>query len=317
MSGPIGRRLVQGAFGHPAVGRFMARHGMRLGASRFVAGESPASAFAVAQELLRAGIRVSLTFLGEYVRDAAAAEAAAGTYVDLLHESETRGVPVGLSVKLTQLGLDLGRDVCLANARRILEAARDAGALVEIDMEDSTRVDGILNGYAELVGEFPGLGICLQAYLKRTPGDARRLAALGAGDASPIRLRLVKGAYVEPPEATYVGRPEIDRQYLELARQLLDGGCFLAAATHDTRLIDAVRTMVAERGLGDDRFEVQMLRGIHSALQARLLQQGVPLRVLVVYGREWYPWFVRRLAERPANVVLLLRNLLIPGRSPG
>lgn len=307
----LGRKLVLDIFGHPAVTRFMTRHGMRLGAARFVAGEDPASALRVAEDFLGRGIRVSLTCLGEYVADARAARAAADTYIGLLEAGAARGLPAGLSIKLTQLGLDLSAATCLENARRILAAARQAAALVEIDMEDSTRAGAILDAYQALVAEFPGLGVCLQAYLRRTPGDAQRLLGLHAAG-TPVRVRLVKGAYVEPPEVAYAARPEIDRQYLTLARQLLDGGAFLAAATHDARLIQAVRAMAAERGLGDDRYEVQMLRGIHAGLQARLAAEKVPLRVLVVYGREWYPWFVRRLAERPANVGLLLRNLLIP-----
>ncbi len=302
----LSRALVLGVFGSRPVTRFMIRHGMRCGAARFVAGEHEADAFAVAGRLVQSGARVSLTYLGEYVKDAGAARQAADTYVRLLEASRDRDVPVGLSVKLTQLGLDVDRGVCLGNARLILAAAAQGGAPVEIDMEDSQHVDAILDCFSELHGEFPELGICLQSYLRRTPRDAAALVARRA------RVRLVKGAYVEPPDVAYTRRSDIDRQYLELAEQLLDGGCFLAVATHDARLIEGVRGMIARRGLDEGRYEVQMLRGIHTALQARLLARGVPLRVLVVYGREWYPWFVRRLAERPANVGLLLRNFLLP-----
>lgn len=302
---PLARRFILTVFGSGPVRRFMLRHGMRLGASRFVAGAEVGSALPVARDLLGQGLRVSLTYLGEYTADPTAADAAAAEYLGLLEQARGSGLDVGLSIKLTQLGLDLDREACLARVRRILAAARAHGAVVEIDMEDSARVDAILGAYAELRREHPDLGVALQAYLRRSPRDAEFLAGLGA------RVRLVKGAYLEPPAVAYTSRRDVDRAYVRLARRLLEAGCFLAAATHDARLIAAVRALAAERGIGPDRYEVQMLRGIQTRLRDALRQEGVPVRVLVVYGREWYPWFVRRLAERPANTGLILRNLLL------
>ncbi|HEX6989580.1 MAG TPA: proline dehydrogenase family protein [Bacillota bacterium] len=308
--GGFGRGAVLRAFGHPAVRRWMERHGMALGAARFVAGVEAEDALRVARALLASGRRVSITYLGEYAADPAAAQAAAQTYIDLLEAARRRGLQVGLSIKLTQLGLDLGRDLCLANARRVLAAAAECGALVEIDMEDSARVDGILSAFETLVAEYPRLGLCLQAYLHRTEADVRRLAPLRP------RIRLVKGAYAEPGTVALTDRGSIDRRYLELARRLLDAGAVLAAASHDRRLLEAVLAEVRRRGLDRDGYELQMLRGIHLRLQEELVRAGHPLRVLVVYGREWYPWFVRRLAERPANVGMLLRNLLLRPAGP-
>lgn len=306
----LSRRAVLALFQRPAVRRFMERHGMRLGAARFVAGERPEDALRVARRLLDAGRRVSLTYLGEYATDARIAGAAAEAYVDLLAMARREGLAgVGLSIKLTQLGLDLDRQLCLANARAVLAAAAETGAVVEVDMEDSTRVDAILAAFLALRQEWPGLGVCLQAYLRRTPGDLRRLAPLRS------RIRLVKGAYAEPPAVAHTSRVEIGRRYVELARQLLDAGCFLAAASHDPAVLRAVLDEAARRGIGPEGYEIQMLRGIQPALQERLVRAGHPLRVLVVYGREWYPWFLRRLAERPANVGMLLRNLLARGEA--
>ncbi|REJ38412.1 MAG: proline dehydrogenase [Bacillota bacterium] len=302
----LARAVVLKVFQRPGVRRWMERHGMALGAGRFVAGETAGDALRVAAGLLAAGRRVSLTHLGEYTSDAAAARAAADTYVDLLAAARRRALEVGLSIKLTQLGLDLDLDVCLENTRRVLDAAAGAGALVEIDMEDSARVDATLAVFQRLAPEYPFLGVCLQAYLHRTPDDIQRLAPLRP------RIRLVKGAYAEPPSVALQDRAAVTRRYLELARRLMDAGCFLAAASHDGALLREVLGEARRRGLGPDRYEVQMLRGINPSLQEGLVAAGEPVRVLVVYGREWYPWFVRRLAERPANVGMLLRNLVSP-----
>jgi proline dehydrogenase len=250
----------------------------------------------------------AVTYLGENVATPAEAEQAAAVYVHLLEEIKRRRLVALPSLKLTHLGLDLGEAVCAGNLTRVLEQGRATGGRVWIDMESSAYTDRTLDLYARLRPRSEHIGCVLQAYLRRTPTDVERLIPLGA------MVRLCKGAYREPPTVAFPDKRDVDRAYAQLAERLLApdalaGGVYTGFATHDERLIAHVRRRARERGIGADRFEIQMLYGIRPDLPGALRAQGLAVRVLVPYGEDWYGYFMRRLAERPANLLFLLRNL--------
>lgn len=274
-------------------------------ARRFVAGERVDDALRVARELNEQGVGAMLNLLGENVVREEQAAAAAGDYVLAVKRITDEGIrDANVSVKLTQLGLDLSRKVCLENAERVLEAAADAGILVMIDMESSPYVEETLGVYRTLRERFPGVGVCIQAYLRRTAEDARALAAEGA------TVRVCKGAYLEPPEVAYRRRWEVGRSYRRVAATLLAAGCTVHLATHDERLIEGAEAFIRSRGIPRERYEFQMIYGVRRDLQARLSGAGQPVRVYVPYGPDWYPYLTRRLAERPANLWFFATNVL-------
>ncbi|HXG04831.1 MAG TPA: proline dehydrogenase family protein [Candidatus Binatia bacterium] len=293
----------------PRIGEWMERvPATRRLVRRFVAGPTAEDALAVVERLNAAGILGAVTYLGENVRTPAEAEHAAQVYVELLDEIKRRNLQALPSLKLTHLGLDLGLEPCLRNLGRVLERGRATGTRVWIDMESSAYTDRTLDLYARLRPEHPHLACVVQAYLRRTPADVERLIDLGA------TVRLCKGAYREPPAIAYPDKRDVDAAYARLADRLLAPdalarGVYTGFATHDERLIARVRERAAERRLAAGRFEVQMLYGIRADLHARLLAEEVPLRVLVPFGEDWYGYFMRRLAERPANLAFLLKNL--------
>ena len=293
----------------PRIGQWMERvPATRRLVRRFVAGPTAEDALAVLERLNAAGIMGAVTYLGENVRGPDEAEHAAQVYVELLDEIKRRNLQALPSLKLTHLGLDLGEASCLRNLGRVLERGRATGTRVWIDMESSAYTDRTLDLYARLRPENPHLACVVQAYLRRTPADVERLIDLGA------TVRLCKGAYREPPALAYPDKRDVDAAYARLADRLLAPdalarGVYTGFATHDERLIARVRERAAERRLAPGRFEVQMLYGIRADLHARLLAAAVPLRVLVPFGEDWYGYFVRRLAERPANLAFLLKNL--------
>lgn len=301
----LARRAILSLAANPAVRRVALKHGMKLGASRFVAGETLDQALQVVADLNRQGIEATLDHLGEFVSDAAEARAAAEVCLATLDGIHRTGVKSHLSVKLTQLGLDIDLDLCRENMRRILSRAREYGNFVRIDMEDSPRTDRTLALFRELFQEFGPrhVGIVLQSYLYRTDQDLQEMARLGAN------VRLVKGAYMEPPSVAYPSKADVDRKYIEHIRQYLASGCYTAIATHDERAIRAAQAFAAERGIPRDRFEFQMLYGIRRERQRQLAQEGYRVRVYVPYGRDWYGYFTRRIAERPANLWFVLSNL--------
>ncbi|HXG16680.1 MAG TPA: proline dehydrogenase family protein [Calidithermus sp.] len=275
---------------------------------RFVAGRSADDALAVIERLNGAGIRGAVTYLGENVGTVAEAERAAQVYVDLLDEIKRRHLQALPSLKLTHLGLDLGEAVCLRHLRRVLDQARATGVWVWVDMESSAYTDRTLDLYARLRPDHPHLACVVQAYLRRTPADVERLIDLGA------IVRLCKGAYREPPTVAYPDKRDVDAAYARLIDRLLAPdalarGVYTGFATHDERLIARVRQRAAEQPRAGGRFEIQMLYGIRADLHGQLLAQGLPLRVLVPFGEDWYGYFMRRLAERPANLAFLIRNL--------
>jgi proline dehydrogenase len=285
----------------------------RLGATRrlvrrFVAGTTADDALAVVERLNRLGLKGAVTYLGEHVRSASDATAATQVYLDVLAALEARGLDAVPSLKLTQLGLDVSVEVCRANVTRVLERGLATNRLVWIDMESSAYTDRTLDVYAALRPRFPNAACVVQSALRRTPADVERLIALGA------TVRLCKGAYLEPPAVAYPDKVDVDRAYARLATRLLraraDGhGVYPAFATHDDRLHGHVRERARALGVPSTGFEVQMLLGIRPELHARLAGDDLTVRVLVPYGGDWYGYFMRRLAERPANVVFLLRNL--------
>jgi proline dehydrogenase len=304
------RRLLLGLSTRPSVGRALSRVPVtqRL-VRRFVAGERIEDALAVLAHLEGAGLESAVTYLGENVTTVKAARAAADTYCTLLDELHRRGLGTTPSLKLTHLGLDLGEDVVLENVERVLDRAR--GTVVWFDMEGSAYTDRTLAFYTRARQRWTNVAGVVQAYLRRTEADVRHLVrAPGA----PLRVRLCKGAYREPPDLAYPAKADVDRNYARLAGLLLSpaarrAGVYPGFATHDERLLRVLVEKARELDIGADRFEVQMLYGIRGDLHAWLRAAGVRLRVLVPFGEDWYGYFVRRLAERPANLLFLLRHL--------
>jgi proline dehydrogenase len=276
-------------------------------ASRFVAGETLAEAMDVARALDRQRILTMLDHLGENVRSPEQALAARAAYLGAIAAVRAADtLDCAISIKLTQLGLDASVAACLANVEPILQAAHEANVLVMIDMESHPYVDGTLEVLRTAHAIHGKTGVCLQAYLRRTELDIFRLP-------EGVRVRLVKGAYLEPPDVVYQHKDDVDAAFARLFVTLLGRGHPVDAATHDPALIEGIRRRVDARGEGWSRVEFQMLYGVRRDLQAMLGRQGYPLRVYVPYGTEWYPYLTRRLAERPANLWFFLSNLVRSG----
>ena len=275
---------------------------------RFVAGMSVAEAIAAAEELNAAGIDVSLDSLGESVTQVSQAEESAAVYHRLLDEIAARKLRANVSVKLTQMGMDIGgHGAGPALAERIVgemvEHAAQADTFVRIDMEGSPYTQATIEMTERLHQRWPGrVGTVLQAYLFRTELDAERLVAQG------IRIRLCKGAYKEPAEIAFPAKADVDANYVKLMKRLATSGVFCGMATHDEAIVSEMRRFVVENNVDKRAFEFQMLYGIRRDLQRKLVQEGFGVRVYVPFGTEWYPYFMRRLAERPANVLFLAKN---------
>jgi len=279
--------------------------------ARFVAGETLDEALVALQRLRDAGLRTTVDVLGEAVTSVADAAAAADEYIATLDALAARGLDRNVSVKLSQMGLGLDDDACRSNVRRILERAAEHEAFVRIDMEDHTTTDATLALWRDLRPINAGRGdsgVVIQAALRRTPADVDALIAERA------RIRLCKGAYVEPASVAFPDKFDVDAAYGRLMERLLADGAFPAIATHDERLINRALRFVRHGGIAADRFEFQMLYGVRRDLQERLVRAGFGVRVYVPFGTQWYPYFMRRLAERPANVAFVLRSILREGR---
>jgi len=274
-------------------------------ARRFIAGETAEEAIAVAHALHARGLLLTLDFLGESVRTPDEAAAATAAYRRLMDVLVAAGIERNVSIKLTQLGIDVDRATCVDNLRRILDPAERNGFFVRIDMENSRYTQATLEVFETLwhLG-YRQIGMALQAYLHRTEQDVRRMNELGA------RVRLVKGAYKEPPAAAFQKKSEVDEAFARLTRLLLDEGNYPAIATHDERMIDIARAHATERGIANDRFEFQMLYGIRRDLQEALVAAGYRLRIYVPFGTQWFPYFMRRLGERPANIGFVIRGIM-------
>jgi proline dehydrogenase len=285
-----------------------ARHKfVRRAVSRFMPGEELSDALAAAQRLQTKNIGSIFTRLGENITEQAEARNVTEHYLEVLHDARERQLDVEVSVKLTQLGLDLSPDLCYGNLETIIER-EDPRRVVWIDMEASNYVDATLQLYRRALSEFPNVGICLQAYLHRTKDDLASLLPLRPS------IRLVKGAYSEPPEMVFPEKSHVDENYFSLAKEMLlakkaEPRIRAAFGTHDVVLLRRISEFAATNGIPKADVEVQMLYGIQSAEQERLARDGYRSKVLVSYGSHWYTWFMRRLAERPANLWFVARNL--------
>ena len=287
---------------------FASRYGMRSEhsfARRFVAGETTAEAIAVARQIEMAGMMQTLDYLGESVVTMAEADAAAREYIRVVNEIARAAIGRNVSVKLTQLGLTVDRATCVDNLRRLLDPAAAYEFFVRLDMEDSRFTQVTLDIFETLWQQgYRNTGVVLQSYLPRSVEDARRMNQLGA------RVRLVKGAYKEPRGVAYRSKAQADAAFIEIMQILMTEGTYPAIATHDPVMIDATKAFAARRGIPQDRYEFQMLYGIRRDLQRALTADGYRVRVYVPFGRQWFPYFMRRLGERPANVTFVLRSLL-------
>jgi proline dehydrogenase len=272
-------------------------------AARFVAGDTLEDALAVTKRLNSEGITVTFDHLGESVTSLAEAAAARDAYLHTLAAQRAAGLEGNVSLKLTQFGLDLSESGCRANVEQLVARAAELGSFVRVDMESSEYTERTLDLVKGLHAAYGSVGVVVQAYLRRSKQDIDDLCR------RRIRVRLCKGAYLEPAPAAFQKKSEVDRSYAGLMRALLEGGEYPAIATHDERMIDAAKAHASKTGRPRDSFEFQMLYGIRRDLQQRLVAEGYRLRLYVPFGGAWYPYYMRRLAERPANVVFILRNL--------
>jgi proline dehydrogenase len=272
-------------------------------ASRFVAGDTLPEALLVARRINSQSITVTLDHLGENVISLEEAAASRDVYLEALHEISTAGIRGNVSIKLTQFGMDLSREACEANVEQLVRQAAALGNFVRVDMESSEYTSATLDLVTDLHARYGAVGTVIQAYLYRSRADVEMLCD------RKIRVRLCKGAYLEPPEVAFAGKADVDRNYVELMKVLLERGVYPAIATHDEKIIEATKAFARERNIARSAFEFQMLYGIRRDLHRRLVAEGYALRLYVPFGRAWYPYFMRRLAERPANVAFLARNL--------
>ncbi|MCD6028257.1 MAG: Proline dehydrogenase [Thermomicrobiales bacterium] len=302
---PVFRSGILAATSNPLVSRGVQRFGMRLGAARFVAGETFDEAIPVLRGLNLKGLRTNTTLLGEGVTDEQTTRAVVAEYRTDLDRIAAEGLQTNIALKLTHLGLDLDPELAYRNVSDIVAHAHTHGNFIRIDMEESARVDDTLRIYLRLREDgHDNVGTVLQSYLYRTPDDLERLLPL-----SP-NLRLVKGAYLESPLVAYPRKTDVDRAYVELAERMLLAGGFTAIATHDERIIDHVIAFTRRHGIGPDRFEFQMLYGVRPQYQTELVRAGHRVLIATPYGPHWYLYLMRRLAERPANLAWFAANLV-------
>jgi len=293
--------------------RWMRRNAPRLwfirrAVTRFMPGERAEDALDAGQALVAGGMTLIFTQLGENIADLAEAEAVTAHYLGVLDALEARGLPGQISIKPTQLGLDIDRAQCLANVRRLAERAQACGTYLWLDMEQHPYVEATLEIYRALRAEFPRVGVCLQAYLYRTPADLDEVIAMGGG------VRLVKGAYKEPASVAFPKKADVDAAYLSLATRMIDAEARAAGfdavfGTHDQALIAQIQAQAERTGVARDGYEFALLYGINRAVQQQLARDGYRVRVLISYGAFWFPWYMRRLAERPANVWFVVRTM--------
>jgi proline dehydrogenase len=288
--------------------RLASTYGMtseRSFARRFIAGESVEEAIDAVRPLKAQGLLLTLDYLGESVAALDEADAATREYLRILDVIVASGIERNVSLKLTQLGLEVDRATCVDNLRRILEPAQRHGFFVRIDMENSPYTEVTLEIFDTLwQQQYRNIGVVLQSCLYRSEEDAKRVTAMGA------RIRLVKGAYKEPKSVAWQQKAEVDAAYVRLMKYLLDHGTYPAIATHDPEILETTIAYAAERAVPADRFEFQMLYGVRRDLQRALVGRGYRMRVYVPCGRQWFPYFMRRLGERPANVAFVLKSLL-------
>ncbi|PAK42430.1 proline dehydrogenase family protein [Peribacillus simplex] len=279
------------------------KYGLRFGASRFVAGESLDMACDVIADLNRRGLAVTIDYLGEFIEDEQEAGKMAEECIEAIRMIGTNELDSQLSLKLTSMGLDVSEQVVMNNMRRILDEARTHRVFVTLDMEDFPRCQPTLDVFKTLKTEYNELGTVIQAYLYRTERDIEEL------DAYHPNLRLVKGAYKEPREVAFPEKKDVDENFKKIIKKHMQNGNYTAVATHDDKIIDYTRDLVKDQGIPRDSFEFQMLYGIRTEKQLELAKEGYKVRVYVPYGTDWYGYFMRRLAERPANIAFVLKGL--------
>jgi len=302
---PMFRAGILAVTSNSIASRAVRRYGMRLGASRFVAGETFAAAIPVLRSLNQCGLRTNTTLLGEGVKDSLTTRAVVDEYKADLDCIAAEGLQTNVALKLTHLGLDLDPELAYSNVAEVVAHAAMHGNFIRIDMEESARVDDTLRIYRRLRADgHDNVGTVLQSYLYRTPADLESLLPL-----SP-NLRLVKGAYLEPASIAYPRKADVDRAYVELAERMLLDNAFTAIATHDERIIEHVIAFTHRNSIGTDRFEFQMLYGVRPQYQIELARAGHRVLVATPYGPHWYHYLMRRLAERPANLVWFAANMV-------
>lgn len=298
---PIFRKGILVATQNRLVSQVVRRYGMRLGAARFVAGETLDEAVVNLRALNQRGLLTNTTLLGEGVKDEAAALAVVDAYTEILDRIAAEGLQTNIALKLTHLGLGLGEDFAYQNVERLVAHAATLNNFIRIDMEDSPLVDVTLRIYRRLrEAGHDNVGTVLQSYLYRTARDLEDLLPLKPN------LRLVKGAYLESPDVAYPDKADVDRNYIQLAERMLDECSFAAIATQDDKIINHVIDYTRRNGIGNDRFEFQMLYGIRRDLQQKIVDDGWNLRIYVPFGEAWYPYLMRRMAERPANLFFIV-----------
>jgi proline dehydrogenase len=291
----------------PRIFRFVRQNRLaKRFASRFVAGETVDVAVAALRDLNAAGVTASLDLLGESVTRAEDARAARDAYLETLDRIRTAGAQANVSLKLTQMGLDIDEALCVANLRAIIGRAKEYGSFVRIDMEQSSYTEKTLQLFTRIFHpEFGNaVGVVLQSYLRRTAPDVDAMIALGA------RVRLCKGAYQEPATVAFPTKRDVDANYIACMERLLERGRYPGLATHDERIITHAKDYARRHGIGAERFEFQMLYGVRRDLQLGLRREGWNVRVYVPFGTHWYPYLMRRLAERPANIAFIVGNVV-------
>ncbi len=308
MIGHVSKAFFHTLAGSHSLKHLASRYGMRRSnsfARRFIAGETVDEAIAAARAIESSGRTETLDLLGESVSTMAEADAATRAYLAVIDRIVSAGIGRNISLKLTQLGLTIDRATCVDNLRRILDHAGAHDFFVRVDMENSPFTQVTIEVFETMwQQEYRNAGIVLQSCMRRSAADATRMNELGA------RVRLVKGAYKEPGNVAYQRKTEVDAAFVEIMHVLLAGGTYPAIATHDPDMIAATRKFAAARGITSDRYEFQMLYGVRRDLQAQLRDAGYRVRVYVPFGREWFPYFMRRLGERPANIGFVIRGIL-------
>lgn len=298
------RNMFQALGKNQSANKLAKKYGLQFGAARFVAGETIEKAIKAVEELNKSGKVVTLDHLGEFVFTEEEANESAEMCIQTLDAIAKSGVQSNLSLKMTSLGLDISKELCMKNMRRILARAKMYGNFVRIDMEDYAHCQISLDIYRELRQEYDNVGIVIQAYLYRTEQDMQDL------DKDKANLRLVKGAYKESDTVAFPEKKDVDENYKKIIKTHLLNGHYTAVASHDEAMIEYTKRIVKEHNIPNDQFEFQMLYGICVELQDKLVQEGYKVRVYVPYGIDWFGYFMRRLAERPANVWFVLKNLL-------
>jgi len=298
------RAAVLRAADSPLLQSLVQRYGMRLGAARFVAGETLDECVAVLRRLNEAGLHANTTLLGEAIPDQEGARAVVVEYERILDRLVAERLRANVALKLTHLGLSFDQEVAYENVEQVVAHAGALGSFVRIDMEQSAHVEATLRTYERLrAAGHESVGIVLQSYLRRTPADLERVLPLAPN------LRVVKGAYLEPASVALPEKRDVDVAYVRLAERALRDGAYVAVATHDERIIRHLLAFAARAGVARDRFELQLLYGVRPALQRSLAAEGYKVLVATPFGPDWYPYLMRRLAERPANLLFFVRNL--------